>query len=136
MKNYFPIVVFFMVCILTSCAQKLDKVYILTKEIEKQLVALRNKDKFSQEGWAQRGLIPSPPSVIFNMNNAIHTAIDKIIDSKEELTESKIKMIIRKELYKVKMMDTEEREFIGDTFFELALILKIDCKEELNDFMY
>jgi len=136
MKKFFPFILLLLLMSLKACSPSLEKPYVLSKETEEQLLTFKNKDKFSKQSWDQRGLMPSPPNVIFQMNNSIHNTVDQILSSKQTLTENNIKKIIRLEMEKVKMLDTEEREFMGDVFFELSTILNINCQEEINDFMY
>ena len=112
--------------------------YELTPEVEKQILEFKDKNKFgAAELWDERGLIPSPENIINSMEQTVNNSIDRLIDKKAELSTNTIKSIIKEELQNQKVrLDTEEREFLAETFFELCEILQVDIKRELNRYLY
>ena len=133
MKYILSFIIPLLIITTNSCAGKKVKKYTLTKDVEASIISFRDNDHFSEKNWDKRGLVPSPQNVLKQMQACVYNAVNGIIKDKGKLTEEKIKSIIEDELLKTKSMDTEEREFLAETFYELSSILKIACKEILNE---
>lgn len=119
---------------LMSCQSKPGKPYTLSKEVKDSLYIFQKTDHFSDENWDERGLIPSPQAVEDEMNAALQEAIEEVVEQQHELTENKVKDILMKQLKQEEgRLDTEEREYLLDLFFELADILKVNIKTEFDN---
>lgn len=132
-KNFLLLLFIFLAACLPylSCRYNPDKIYILSDAREDSLLAFAEEDHFSDDQWEQRGLIPSPREVENKMNASLQDAIVEIMEQ-DDLTENRVKGILVKRLKEnLGNLDTEEREFITDVFFELAEVLKVDIKSEL-----
>jgi hypothetical protein len=136
MKHYFLALPFILSTSLLSCTEKHHKAFIMTPQLLTELNAFKAKDKFSANAWEERGLMPSPEETVRSMSHAVNAAVDEIINSKQDLTEEKIQAVVEANLDDAGELDTEEREFLAETFYELSSIMKVDTKDILNSYMY
>ena len=106
-------------------------------EIEEKLNSFISKDKFSDEIWEERGLIPSDHSTIKQMSDVIDSLAKRVKNAYQTgKTKESIKKILEKEIKNVigsLMFDTEEREFLGDLIYDLAGILEIELDDDSED---
>ncbi|MDF2454078.1 MAG: hypothetical protein K0R51_71 [Cytophagaceae bacterium] len=117
--------------LLIACQTKPDRSYTLSEEMKDSLNIFLKTDHFSDQEWDQRGLIPSSQAVENEMNSALQDAVKEVLEQEQDLTENRVKQILIKQLkQKETRLDTEEREYLSDLFFELADILKVDIKTE------
>lgn len=104
-----------------------------------KLHAFLEIDKFSPLEWEKRGLNSSSSEICQLMTQAVNNCCNELIElCKEKSPQEAFKNSIKKYLSMVdkSQFDTEEREFIGDCFYELASIVSIDIKDELNIWTY
>ncbi|MDJ1504771.1 DUF4844 domain-containing protein [Xanthocytophaga agilis] len=104
-----------------------------------QLQTYRQKDKFSEESWKKRGLIPSPKEVSLAMSTLINDCLDEVLGKDpQSVTNAEWQNLLINNLAKVSRMeyDTEEREFLCDCFAYIADLLDIDFGLALDSFMY
>jgi len=111
-----------------------------TLQLLKNLHAFKNTPKFSADKWEERGLIPSPQPLPDNLEQKFNAIADLLVSQvANNVTAKSLTPILEKELYTFEHIsyDTEEREFIADTFFALAKILGIkDFGKVLESWMY
>ncbi|EJL64483.1 DUF4844 domain-containing protein [Flavobacterium sp. CF136] len=104
------------------------------------LEKLKNKEKFSNEEWENRGLNPSEKSLCIKLEKSFNDLITNLISSSNtKKSPQEIETIFEKYFNKIKSdeLDTEEREFVVDYFDEIAKILKSDSlNEKLNSWTY
>jgi hypothetical protein len=111
----------------------------MNEDLLNQLKELRQKDKFADEEWEERGLNPSEAYVIERMDTALNTCIDDIIDhysSGKRDNDLKTRLEIGLSKLSRTKFDTEEREFIVDYFYELSTIIGVNFNDSLNLWMY
>jgi hypothetical protein len=104
-----------------------------------KLLTFRSRDKFSDENWEVRGLIPSDPDLSNKMDLLFNQVADVLIEIlNHDPKEKQLKGILKSGLKKFNKTDydTEEREFICDLFQELSDIVNIDIKADLNNWLY
>jgi hypothetical protein len=124
-------------------------VYILVTSYLKETIVnnkilalekLKNKEKFSNEEWENRGLNPSEKSLCIKLEKSFNDLITNLISSSnKKKSPQEIENIFEKYFKKIKSdeLDTEEREFVVDYFDEIAKILKSDSlNEKLNSWTY
>ena len=108
-------------------------------EIIGQLISFRERDKFSSEAWKKRGL-PSADTVLCKyLSSHFHDSANHLIAAiRLGMPASGLKDIIRKRLSSFKKMryDTEEKAFICELFDEMATIVGIDFRHQLNNWLY
>ena len=98
-----------------------------------KLYEWRHRPYFSSLAvWESRGLIKSPDPVPWNLDSAKNTLVDALLkltfaDADEQRLITMILEHLATEL-SGKSYDTEEREFLTDCFFQIAMSL------ELSDF--
>ena len=110
----------------------------INQEIIEKLTRLRGKKKFANSDWEKRGLNPSDTHKVNEMIRLMDTCLDELLtDLKSNATE-KIRKTLAKGLnrFKVSYYDTEEKEFIGDEFYNIGSILGLDIAEHLNLWLY
>ncbi len=103
------------------------------------LSKFKKRNKFSKKAWNERGLIPSDAQMSKFVNNFFNSCADKLIEGlNNKLPDNEIKDLLEKQLVSLNKsdFDTEEREFIGDLFHELASIVKIDINKALEIWLY
>ncbi len=95
------------------------------KERIENLQHLLSKNFFPISEWKDRGLMPSDNDVIEQMNNEIYKFINYINSVKESKNiEQDLEAYFSK--WERGGFDTEEMEYIFDTFFELIRECQID----------
>lgn len=100
-----------------------------------KLKALRDKQKFTDPEWDERGLIPSPPDVIQRMTDLTDDVLDALIEDLEaDLEPQQIEETLIESLYQIDKteFDTEEREYIIDTFYNIGMILDIPLDDAID----
>src|SRR5687768_12972282 len=100
-----------------------------------KLIEFKSRKKFSAEDWNERGLNPSSDQLCRHLSSFFNAAADKLIEKIKEGTSSRqIKALLKTEIESLDKSnyDTEEKEFICDLFSELANIVEVDFKENLN----
>jgi hypothetical protein len=105
-----------------------------------ELEKLKNKEKFSNEEWENRGLNPSEKSLCISLENSLTDLLTNLIfannTKKSDKEIENIFELCYKEI-KFDELDTEEREFVMDYLDEIAEVLKIDSlNEKLNFWAY
>jgi hypothetical protein len=124
-----------------------NKEYLNIKQIAMQdknqtlnkLIEFRQKDKFNNAKWQERGLNPSDIEICNTLQNLFNNCADNLIEGINANYSSKqLKGIIIKWLSSVNSYhyDTEEKEFICDYFHELSEIVSVDIKHNLNGWLY
>ncbi|GAA3920433.1 DUF4844 domain-containing protein [Chitinophaga oryziterrae] len=104
-----------------------------------RLSALRQKDKFSAPEWEKRGLSPSGAECCLQLDMQFNDTLDALITAVENNASSRqLKSLLSQHLsaFDKSEYDTEEREFIADTFHKLSTIVDVDIKYALNSWMY
>jgi protein-arginine kinase activator protein McsA len=104
-----------------------------------QLTAFKDRDKFSDEAWNDRGLNPSANEVSSKLKGVFNNCADTLIDAVQNNgSEKALKSILQSQLSNFNQLDydTEEREFICDLFFELSQILNIDFADNAMTWVY
>lgn len=111
-----------------------------TRQLIKVLNTFKSAAKFSADKWDERGLIPSAKDLCDSLEQRFNAIVDLLISYvANNVTGKNLATVLQNELYTFKHIDydTEEREFIGDTFFELAKIIGIkDFGKVLENWMY
>ena len=104
-----------------------------------QLLAFRNRDKFSDRAWNDRGLNPSSMEVSATLNQLFNNTSEELINAiNDHASENDLKAILKERLNKISknQYDTEEREFIADYFSELSKIININFTDNLTRWLY
>jgi hypothetical protein len=104
-----------------------------------KIESFRQRDKFSAEAWDKKGLNPSSPEVCAQLNSHFNFCATKLIDAINlNASVEHLVAIINDSLNALDKndYDTEEREFIGDLFFELAKNINIDLGKTLDEWLY
>jgi hypothetical protein len=104
-----------------------------------KLVAFKQKDKFSAKAWNDRGLHPSGSEFCQQLTGLFNSCVDNLIAAvKANATGKQLKAVLKQALSTCNKpdYDTEEKEFIGDLFLELAAIIQIDFTSDLNKWLY
>lgn len=107
-----------------------------------QIEALKefiSRDKFSDEVWNKRGLNPSAPEMSSFLGSFFNDCASNLILKLESGTRRRsLKLYLKSSLRRLNKYDydTEEKEFIGDLFMELAEITGVDIKRMLNRWLY
>jgi hypothetical protein len=100
-----------------------------------RLKLLREKKKFSDSDWEERGLYPSDRRQVDEMVRLTDICLDELLaDIKANRTEKEIGKTLIKGLnrFKTNEYDTEEMEFIGDEFHNIGKILGLDISANLH----
>ncbi|MEM0543915.1 DUF4844 domain-containing protein [Flavobacterium sp. j3] len=104
------------------------------------LEKLKNKEKFSNEEWGNRGLNSSKKSLCIKLEKSFNDLLTNLISAiKTKQPNQEIESIFEQYFQKIKSeeLDTEEREFVVDYFDEIAKILSIESiYEKLNFWTY
>ena len=110
-------------------------------EIDKKaaLINFKQKDKFSVEAWENRGLMA--PDIGFRMElqsrfNEVADELIEIIDQEPNVKKKKNVVKNGLGLFNKNDFDTEEREFIGDLFFELSNIVNVNINNDVTKWSY
>ena len=103
-----------------------------------KLTALRNAEKFTDDDWAKRGLIPSSRPMINNMIRITDMCLDELIASMQSgaaTHQLKKTLLNGLERFTSGEYDTEEKEFISDEFYRIGELLGFDVSDNLDDWM-
>lgn len=103
------------------------------------LLAFRERDKFAAPVWNNRGLNPSSDEVCFSLTTLFNECANHLITAVEHQAKDKqLRAVLKDGLVKFNKQDydTEERELICDTFYELAQLVDIDITDTLNRWLY
>lgn len=104
-----------------------------------RLTAFRQRDKFSEEAWNNRGLYPPASELSATLTDLFNRCADTLIDAvRNNASENQLKTILQSQLssFNPQDYDTEEREFICELFFELSQILNIDFADNAMEWLY
>ena len=96
------------------------------------LSKLQNKQFFLEEEWKPRGLNPSSEIIIEKMRSAVNDFINFLIQLYQNQPTQQIltqEIQIYFDEWDCYDFDTEEREFIYDTYFEILKEIDINPKE-------
>lgn len=99
----------------------------------------KERGKFSYSAYRDRGLNPSDDEVRDGLERFFNHFADQLMAAaRQDATEKEYKKLLKDALKMLNknVFDTEDREFICDTFYELAGIVRVDLKEELNRWLY
>lgn len=109
----------------------------MENDVIEKLKKIRQKDKFSVTEWNKRGLNPSSTDLCIKMETLLNGCIDELMDCNFK-DKKNSKKVLKNGLLKFNKLDydTEEKEFIADYFCELADIMKLDFKNDLNSWLY
>ncbi len=111
----------------------------MSKEKLNNLQNFLNKDKFSSIEWQKRGLNPSSDEICHLMSEGLNNCCIELIElQKFDKSKNTLKKSLKKGLSSIdkRQLDTEEKEFVCDCFYELAAIVSIEINDELNSWMY
>src|ERR1700761_1832461 len=103
------------------------------------LTIFRQRDKFSDAAWAERGLNPSNSVLCASLEKAFNKCTDQLITAVQAKSSPRVlRGILKKELRHLRRIDydTEEAEFISDYFHLLARIVEVDFGNWLNGWHY
>ena len=109
------------------------------KRLLDELIEFKNREKFSASAWLARGLNPSDSNMCSWLEREFNACTDSLIEAVKSGNRPKqYKTILRSSLshFHVRQLDTEEREFVCDTFFVISEILSIDFKGDLTRWLY
>jgi hypothetical protein len=104
-----------------------------------KLLLFKQRDKFSQAVWNDRGLNPSSTELCNELTRLFDLCADDLIKAiNEEYSGRQLKSVLKTGLSNFNKLDydTEEKEFICDLFHELATIVNIDFTGNLNKWLY
>lgn len=104
-----------------------------------RLQFLLDKEKFADSEWENRGLNPSGSDLCDYMEAKFNSCLSSLIGLIEiNSSEKTLKKELSKGLNSFDKFnfDTEEKEFICDTFYEISKIIQVDFKNELNKWLY
>lgn len=104
-----------------------------------KLLLFKQRDKFSQSAWNDRGLNPSSIELCNQLTQLFDLCADNLIKAiNGKYSNRQLKSVLKSGLnnFKSKDYDTEEKEFIFDLFQELATIVNVDFNENLNKWLY
>lgn len=97
------------------------------------------RDKFSKAEWNKRGLNSSSQELCARLTFYFNSSATQLVDAvKLNATTDQLVAIIHNSLFALNKndYDTEEREFIGDLFFELAGNVDVDLGEVLDEWQH
>jgi hypothetical protein len=105
--------------------------------IQKKLNEFITRDKFSNEAWEMRGLNSSGPEMSEYLNQYFNNIANKLVNIESNNT-NHYKETLLEGINGIDSVqfDTEEREFIIDTFLALSEITDTNLKKELTVWMY
>ena len=104
-----------------------------------QLHDFIQKDKFSKEGWNNRGLNASETALSNYLNVSLNDCgkiLIQLVNGDGTKKEFKKALEIGLKKLKKSELDTEEKEMVCDYFFELSEIVAIDFRDNLNKWLY
>ena len=109
------------------------------EQLLNELNAFRQRDKFSISAWKDRGLNPSSSEMCAQLNTLFNDCADGLIKAvNQKMPAKQFKKILKTGLltFNSSEYDTEERELICDYLSELAKIVQVDIKDDLNTWLY
>jgi hypothetical protein len=109
------------------------------QDIINQIQAFKERDKFSTAAWNARGLNPSEKSMCDKLQRLFNDCADAVLKAlQSNATPKELRPILNAQLSKLEAneYDTEEKEFIADTFMEIAELTNVDFSKTLNDWLY
>jgi Domain of unknown function (DUF4844) len=104
-----------------------------------KLISFRQRDKFSTKNWNDRGLNPSSNELCQKLTQLFNLSANNLINAINTNSSSRqLKTVLKQQLFKFNKLDydTEEKEFVCDLFQELATIINVDFKDNLNKWLY
>ncbi len=104
-----------------------------------KLLLFKQRDKFSQSAWNDRGLNPSSTELCTQLTQLFDLCTDNLVKAiNGKYSNRQLKSVLKSGLNNFKSLDydTEEKEFICDLFHELASIVNVDFNENLNKWLY
>jgi len=104
-----------------------------------KLLLFKQRDKFSQSAWNDRGLNPSSTELCIQLTQLFDLCADELIKAVNNNNSNRqLKSVLKAGLKNFNKLDydTEEKEFICDLFHELAIIINVDFNENLNKWLY
>lgn len=113
----------------------------MTSEQDKilQLTIFRQRNKFSDEAWNNRGLNPPGPELSSKLTDLFNSSAGALINAVQNNASKKtVKSVLQSQLSNFNQLDydTEEKEFICDLFFELSHILNIEFADSAMTWLY
>ena len=111
----------------------------MTNQKLDRLKYLLDKKKFADSEWEKRGLNPSSSELCEQMENKLNLCLSTLIELVGRNTsQNELKKVLRQSLktFGKSKFDTEEKEFIGDYFYEISKSIEIDFKNELNNWLH
>lgn len=110
-----------------------------SEKILDQLNYFKIQEKFSNNVWENRGLIPSDDELCKYLENYFNLCINKLINAvQKSVSKYKLKLIIKQALRGLNKFhyDTEERELICEYFHSLGKIVGVNTAYLLNAWLY
>jgi hypothetical protein len=110
-----------------------------SRALASKLTDLRQKQRFTDADFKERGLNPSDSRTISHMTQAIHACLDDLVAAAwADKPLPELKNILTNGLRRVKAdaYDTEEREFMADEFATIQQALGVDIGEEMTAWFY
>ncbi|WP_163401493.1 DUF4844 domain-containing protein [Flavobacterium fluviatile] len=104
-----------------------------------KLKYLLQKKKFADSEWEKRGLNPSNSELCEQLENNFDNCLNSLLKQVEEQSTNKqLKTTLSQNLKSLNKteLDTEEKEFVCDYYYEIAKIIEVDFKNELNNWLY
>ncbi|RYU81832.1 DUF4844 domain-containing protein [Hymenobacter persicinus] len=103
------------------------------------LQAFQAENKFADAVWEARGLNSSASELLAHMKSLFNDCTEKlIIQVQQGTTKRQLKqtLVMGLTTFDSGDYDTEEKEFIADRIYELAQLVEVDMKDELNTWSY
>jgi hypothetical protein len=103
------------------------------------LEEFRDRDKFSVSAWDSRGLGASESYISESLHIGFRNTAELLISAvSANATKRKLRSILLMGLRDCKKLslDTEEKEYASELFYELSEIVGVDIKHQLNIFLY
>src|SRR5688572_10153718 len=103
-----------------------------------RLIDFKQRDKFSPTAWNDRGLNPSSSELCQQLKTLFNSCADNLIEAiNRKYSNRELTSVLKNELFNVNKLeyDTEEKEFIVDLFYELSIIMGVDFKDNLNNWL-
>ncbi len=104
-----------------------------------KLLLFKQRDKFSEQAWDDRGLNPSGADMCVELARLFDLCADELIKGvRSNYSNKQLKSVLKSGLKNFNKLDydTEEKEFICDLFHELATIVNVDFNENLDSWLY
>jgi hypothetical protein len=104
-----------------------------------KLLLFKQRDKFSQSAWNDRGLNPSSTELCNQLTRLFDLCADNLIKAiNDKYSSRQLKSVLKAGLSNFNKLDydTEEKEFICDLIHELATIINVDFNDNLSKWLY